>query len=445
MKLPDIARLTPRLQQQLTRPSAPPEGLRYRGPIVEIGPTLLRASLPNVAQGELCRIEPQGMLAEVVSIEQEMALLSPFASSDGLRCGQWVTPLGHMHRVQVGADLAGRILDGLGAPIDGGPPLTGQWRELDCPPPSPLTRQPVEQMLTTGIRAIDGILSCGEGQRIGIFAAAGVGKSTLLSMLCADSAADVMVLALIGERGREVREFLEQVLTPEARARTVVVVATSDRPVLERLKGLSTATTVAEYFRERGLKVLLLADSLTRYARAAREIGLAAGEPPAAGSFPPSVFANLPRLLERTGNSDRGSITAFYTVLVEGDDMNEPVADEVRSLLDGHIVLSRRLAGAGHYPAIDIAASVSRIMPQIVSAGQLAMAQKLRRMLACYQEIELLVQIGEYQAGEDLQADEALQRYPAICAFLQQDHSLTRDPDTAHLDTTLEHLAQVVG
>ncbi len=191
--------------------------------------------------------------------------------------------------------------------------------------------------------------------------------------------------------------------------------------------------------------MLLLADSLTRYARAAREIGLAAGEPPAAGSFPPSVFANLPRLLERTGNSDRGSITAFYTVLVEGDDMNEPVADEVRSLLDGHIVLSRRLAGAGHYPAIDIAASVSRIMPQIVSAGQLAMAQKLRRMLACYQEIELLVQIGEYQAGEDLQADEALQRYPAICAFLQQDHSLTRDPDTAHLDTTLEHLAQVVG
>ncbi|HDL8427960.1 TPA: EscN/YscN/HrcN family type III secretion system ATPase [Yersinia enterocolitica] len=446
MKLPDIARLSVQLQQQLRLLPSPPSGIESCGPILDVGPTLLRAHLPGVALGELCRITSPDMLAEVVAIEQQTALLSPFASSAGLRCGQWISPLGHEHRVRVGVDLLGRVLDGLGEPIDAGPPLRGHWRELDCPPPDPLTRQPVQQILTTGIRAIDGVLSCGEGQRIGIFAAAGVGKSSLLSMLCRGCRADIIVLALIGERGREVREFLEQVLTPETRARTVVVVAISDRPALERLKGIYTATTVAEYFRERGGKVLLMADSLTRYARAAREIGLAAGEHPAMGSFPTSVFAALPRLLERAGNSERGSITAFYTVLVEGDDMNEPVADEVRSLLDGHIVLSRQLAGAGHYPAIDIAASVSRIMPQIVSAEHRALAQKLRHIQACYQEIELLVRVGEYQEGQDLQADEALQRYPGICAFLQQESALSScKTDTAGLTHTLVQLAQALG
>lgn len=446
MKLPDIAALSAQLQQQLRLSSPPPSGLAFCGPILDVGPTLLRAHLPGVALGELCQMTSPDMLAEVVGIEQQTALLSPFASSAGLRCGQWVAPLGHAHRIRVGADLLGRVLDGLGMPMDGGPQLTGHWRELDYPPPDPLTRQPVQQVLTTGIRAIDGVLTCGEGQRIGIFAAAGVGKSSLLSMLCAGCSADITVLALIGERGREVREFLEQVLTPDIRRRTVVVVATSDRPALERQKGIYTATTVAEYFRERGLKVLLMADSLTRYARAAREIGLAAGELPVMGSFPASVFAALPRLLERAGHSERGSITAFYTVLVEGDDMNEPVADEVRSLLDGHIVLSRQLAGAGHYPAIDIAASVSRIMPQIASVGHQALAQKLRHMQACYQEIELLVRVGEYQEGQDLQADEALQRYPAICAFLQQESSLLScKTDTAELTHTLAQLAQVLG
>ncbi|QHB34571.1 EscN/YscN/HrcN family type III secretion system ATPase [Yersinia canariae] len=446
MKLPDIAALSAQLQQQLRLSSPPPSGLAFCGPILDVGPTLLRAHLPGVALGELCQMTSPDMLAEVVGIEQQTALLSPFASSAGLRCGQWVSPLGHAHRIRVGADLLGRVLDGLGMPMDGGPQLTGHWRELDYPPPDPLTRQPVQQVLTTGIRAIDGVLTCGEGQRIGIFAAAGVGKSSLLSMLCAGCSADITVLALIGERGREVREFLEQVLTPDIRRRTVVVVATSDRPALERQKGIYTATTVAEYFRERGLKVLLMADSLTRYARAAREIGLAAGELPVMGSFPASVFAALPRLLERAGHSERGSITAFYTVLVEGDDMNEPVADEVRSLLDGHIVLSRQLAGAGHYPAIDIAASVSRVMPQIASARHQALAQKLRHMQACYQEIELLVRVGEYQEGQDLQADEALQRYPAICAFLQQESSLLScKTDTAELTHTLAQLAQVLG
>ncbi|MGK4443685.1 EscN/YscN/HrcN family type III secretion system ATPase [Yersinia enterocolitica] len=445
MRLPDCSTLSDKLNRQLRLSSSVPEAAEYRGPILDVGPTLIRAHLSGVALGELCQIESSNMLAEVVAIEQETALLSPFAASVGLRSGQWVRPLRHTHRVRTGSDLLGRIVDGLGAPIDGGPPLSGHWRELDSLPPDPLTRQPIQRILTTGIRALDGILSCGEGQRVGIFAAAGVGKSTLLSMLCEGSNADVMVLALIGERGREVQEFLDQVLTPQARARTVVVVATSDRPALERLKGLYTATTIAEYFRECGLKVLLMADSLTRYARAAREIGLAAGELPAAGSFPPSVFAALPRLLERAGNSDRGSITAFYTVLVEGDNMNEPVADEVRSLLDGHIVLSRKLAGAGHYPAIDIAASVSRIMPQIVTDEHLALAQKLRRMQACYQEIELLVRVGEYQAGHDSQADEALQRYPAICAFLQQETRLSCDHDAINLSSTLAKLAQVLS
>ncbi len=445
MRLPDCSTLSDKLNRQLRLSSSVPEAAEYRGPILDVGPTLIRAHLSGVALGELCQIESSNMLAEVVAIEQETALLSPFAASVGLRSGQWVRPLRHTHRVRTGSDLLGRIVDGLGAPIDGGPPLSGHWRELDSLPPDPLTRQPIQRILTTGIRALDGILSCGEGQRVGIFAAAGVGKSTLLSMLCEGSNADVMVLALIGERGREVQEFLDQVLTPQARARTVVVVATSDRPALERLKGLYTATTIAEYFRECGLKVLLMADSLTRYARAAREIGLAAGELPAAGSFPPSVFAALPRLLERAGNSDRGSITAFYTVLVEGDNMNEPVADEVRSLLDGHIVLSRKLAGAGHYPAIDIAASVSRIMPQIVTDEHLALAQKLRRIQACYQEIELLVRVGEYQAGHDSQADEALQRYPAICAFLQQETRLSCDHEAINLSSTLAKLAQVLS
>ncbi|WP_057616042.1 EscN/YscN/HrcN family type III secretion system ATPase [Yersinia frederiksenii] len=445
MKLPDVSILSLQLQQQLCLTSSPPDGVECRGQILAVGPTLLRAHLPGIALGELCRITSADMLAEVVAIEQQTALLSPFASSAGLRCGQWVSPLGHAHRIRVGPDLVGRVLDGLGVPIDDGPPLSGYWRELDSSPPDPLTRQPVQQILTTGIRAIDGLLSCGEGQRIGIFAAAGVGKSSLLSMLCAGCRADITVLALIGERGREVREFLEQVLTPQARARTVVVVATSDRPALERLKGIYTATTVAEYFRERGLKVLLMADSLTRYARAAREIGLAAGEIPAMGSFPASVFAALPRLLERAGNSESGSITAFYTILVEGDDMNEPVADEARSLLDGHIVLSRQLAGSGHYPAIDIAASVSRIMPQIVSTEHRALAQKLRQMQACYQEIELLVRVGEYQEGQDLHADEALQRYPAICAFLQQEYALSSGKTPADLGHTLGQLAQALG
>lgn len=437
--LPDVSPVSERLKKKLAFTIPVPSGAVYRGPILDVGRTLIKVSLPGVRMGELCRIEPNRILAEVVSIEQKTALLSPFSSCDGLYAGQWVSPLKYSHRVPVSMSLMGRILNGLGHPIDDGPGLGYHWRSLDNAPPDPLKRKPITDQLVTGIRSLDAILSCGEGQRIGIFAAAGVGKSTLLGMLCDGSDADVMVLALIGERGREVREFLEQVLTPKARQRTVVVVATSDRPALERLKGIYTATTIAEYFRDCGKKVVLMVDSLTRYARAAREIGLAAGEPPAAGSFPPSVFAQMPRLLERTGNSDLGSITAFYTVLVEGDDMNEPVADEVRSLLDGHIILSRKLAGAGHYPAIDIAASVSRIMPQIASSWHLEMAQKLRFILARYEEIELLVRVGEYQKGQDLEADDALKRYPAVCNFLKQ-----KGGEHWALEKTLKMLEQTV-
>ncbi|EMB0358559.1 FliI/YscN family ATPase, partial [Salmonella enterica] len=267
---------------------------------------------------------------------------------------------------------------------------------------------------------IDATLTCGRGQRLGIFAAAGGGKSTLLSMLCDGVEADVIVLALVGERGREVREFLEYTLSDYARSRCVTVVATSERAALERLKASFVATTIAEYFRDQGKNVVLMIDSLTRYARAAREVGLSSGEPPVASGFPPSVFATLPRLLERAGNGKVGSITAFYTVLVEGDNMNEPIADEVRSILDGHIVLSRKLAEANHYPAIDVSASVSRVMRQIVTSEHMRLAGHLRTLIALYREIELLVRVGEYREGQDPDADKALRCWPVIQQFLQQ-------------------------
>lgn len=303
-----------------------------------------------------------------------------------------------------------------------------------------MSRKIIDTPLPLGVRALDGLLTCGRGQRLGIFAAAGGGKSTLLSMVCDGTAADVVVLALVGERGREVREFLEVVMSPAARKRSVFVIATSERPALERLKASFTATTIAEYFRDQGLEVLLMVDSLTRYARAAREVGLASGEPPVAGGFPPSVFAMLPRLLERAGPAAKGAITAIYTVLVEGDNMNEPVADEVRSILDGHIVLSRKLAEANHYPAIDIAASVSRVMHQITTVEHRQCAGKLRRLMALYREIELLVRVGEFQKGQDPEADEALKRWPLIRQFLCQETDSLCD-----FEQTLQQLAQVVN
>ncbi|RKT98828.1 EscN/YscN/HrcN family type III secretion system ATPase [Burkholderia sp. Nafp2/4-1b] len=400
---------------------APEPNMRY-GRVVEIGSTLVRAKLSSVRFGDLCRLEPSGIDAEVVAVDGDAALLSPFDEPRGISAGSAVRSLGRPHRIPVGDFLLGRVVDGVGRPLDDGPapPADAEWIDLDRAAPAPLTRPIIDTPLPLGVRAIDAVLTCGRGQRIGIFAAAGGGKSTLLGMICDASLADVTVLALIGERGREVREFLEHVLTPQARARSVVVVSTSDRSSLERLKAAYAATAIAEHFRDQGRDVLLMMDSLTRFARAAREIGLAAGEKPAAGSYPPSFFARLPRLLERAGPAARGSITGLYTVLVEGDDMNEPVADEVRSILDGHIVLSRKLAQANHYPAIDIGASVSRVMSQIVDARHLNLAARIRRLDAVYRDIELLVRVGEYEPGRDSEADDALARRDAIRSFLCQ-------------------------
>ncbi|MBT9433015.1 EscN/YscN/HrcN family type III secretion system ATPase [Candidatus Sodalis endolongispinus] len=428
------------LVRRLTHTADPPDGYRLTGALLHIGATLLRARLPGVMMGEVCRLLPAGGLSEVVGIEGDDVLLSTYGATEGLTYGQRVEPLGRRQRAPVGSALLGRVIDGLRRSLDDRPDPQGPWRELDASPPPPLTRQRIARPLLTGIRAIDAMLTCGEGQRIGIFAAAGGGKSTLLSMLSACPDCDVTVLALIGERGREVREFLEQTLDDETRQRCVTIVATSDRPALERVRALSLATTIAEAFRDKGLRVLLLADSLTRYARGGREIALAAGETCVGSSYPPAVFAALPRLLERAGMGTVGSISAFYTVLVEGDDINEPLADEVRSLLDGHIILSRRLAEGGHFPAIDVLASLSRIMPSIVDEQHIALAAALRQLLSIYRDVELLVLVGEYQRGDDPLADRAVDAYPAICTFLQQ-----RGNAPCDIDSLQQQLMQLTG
>lgn len=425
---------------RLPRWEISPTEQRY-GRLVEVGDTLLKAIMPWVKLGEICYILPQDIPAEVVTVKGEYAFLSPFSSAQGLHCGQWVRSGGSEYTIPLDDSLLGMMVDGLGRPLPGQGTLrkVTEHRSLYAEAPEPMSRALIELPMALGVRALDGVLTCGVGQRVGIFAAAGGGKSTLLSMLCDGATADVTVLALVGERGREVREFTELVLSTEARKKSVIVVATSERPALERLKASWTATTIAEYFRDKGLNVLLMVDSLTRYARAAREVGLAAGEPPVSGGFPPSMFAQLPRLLERAGPAQKGSITGIYTVLVEGDNHNEPVADEVRSLIDGHIVLSRKLGESNHYPAIDIGASVSRVMHMVTSARHQALSGKLRRMMGLYREIELLVRVGEYQPGQDPEADEALRRWPQIRTFLCQATNERSD-----FQQTLALLEQVV-
>jgi type III secretion protein N (ATPase) len=334
-----------------------------------------------------------------------------------------VTPTGRAHMVPVGDGLLGRVLDGLGRPLDAdtaGPLQADRFYPVFADAPDPMRRRIIKDPMPLGVRAIDGLLTCGEGQRMGIFAAAGGGKSTLLGMLVKGAAADVIVIALIGERGREVREFIENELGEEGCRRSVIVCATSDKSSMERAKAAYVATAIAEYFRDQGRKVLFLMDSVTRFARAQREIGLAAGEPPTRRGFPPSVFATLPKLMERVGMNDRGSITALYTVLVEGDDMTEPIADETRSILDGHIILSRNLAAANHYPAIDILASTSRVQNAVVSREHRAAAGRLRELMAKYAEVELLVKIGEYKRGGDATTDEAIDKIEVIREFLKQ-------------------------
>jgi type III secretion protein N (ATPase) len=395
------------------------------GSIQQVLGNVVRAKVPSARIGDLCllRCPEHGWQrqAEVIGLSGDHAILAPLGELTGISSQTEVIVTRERHAIPVGPALLGSVVDGFGQPFDPAHILHNpSMRQVDAAAPTPDRRNLLSRRLTVGVRAIDALLTCAEGQRVGIFAAAGVGKTTLLSMIVNGNQADVCVIALIGERGREVGEFLAHELDSDGRKKTVVVVATADRPAMERLKAGFVATTIAEYFRSQGKRVLLLMDSVTRLARAQREIGLAAGEVPARRGFPPSMFAMLPRLFERAGASGEGSITAFYTVLVEGDDMNEPVADEVRSLLDGHIVLSRELATENHYPAIDILASLSRVMRRVVNPAHLALAEKLRSLLARYKKIELLVRLGEYQKGNDVESDEALAKIDAINTFLKQ-------------------------
>ncbi len=416
-----------------------------RGKVERVVGTIIRALAPNVKVGELCRLQNPwdnwSIMAEVVGISGEVALLTPLGELQGISTATEVIPTGEVHSVPVGESLLGRVLNGLGEPIDNGPPLQCQQRyPVYADPPNPMQRSIISRPLALGVRALDGLLTCGEGQRMGIFAAAGVGKSTLLSTLVKNTEAEIVVLALIGERGREVREFIEHDLGPEGLRKAILVVSTSDRPSMERLKAAYVATSVAEYFRDQGRRVLLLMDSVTRFGRALREIGLASGEPPARRGFPPSVFSSLPRLMERAGMSDRGSITALYTVLVEGDDMSEPIADETRSILDGHIVLSRALAQKNHYPAIDILASISRVMNTVITPEHRQAAGQLRQILAKYNEVELLLRIGEYKSGSDPEADYAISHIDAVNNFLSQGLG-----EAISFDETLSRLVSVVS
>jgi flagellum-specific ATP synthase len=374
--------------------------------------------------GEVCMIATgrrrPDVPAEVVGFRGGQTLLMPLGDMSGIAPGRTVTATGEAMRVHVGDELLGRVLDGLGRPMDGMPEATAApLRSTLGSPPDPLSRPRIEDRVTLGVRALDGVIPCGRGQRLGIFAGSGVGKSSLLGMIARSSSADVNVIALVGERGREVKEFIERDLG-DALERSVVIVATSDQPALVRIKCAFVATAIAEHFRDQGADVMLMMDSVTRVAMAQREVGLAVGEPPATRGYTPSVFALLPQLLERSGTSPAGAITALYTVLVDGDDMNEPIADAVRSILDGHVVLSRDLATSGHFPSIDVLESISRVVNAVTDPAQRADATRLRRLLAAYRSVRELVEIGAYVAGADADADAALTLMPHIESFLRQ-------------------------
>lgn len=381
---------------------------------------------PEAKLGDLCRIVVERdagtfVMAEVVGFLENRLLLMPYENMDGIGVGCIVENTGHSLTVSVGEGLLGHTLDGLGRPTDSEEELNLMTQyPTDCLPPDPMKRKIIDQVLPLGVKAVDGLLTVGRGQRIGIFAGSGVGKSTLMGMFARNTKADINVIALIGERGREVREFIERDLGPEGMARSVVVVATSDKPALIRKKAAMTATAIAEYFRDQGRDVLLMMDSLTRFSMAQREIGLASGEPPVTRGYPPSVYAELPKLLERAGTSDSGSITGLYTVLVDGDDFNEPITDTARGILDGHIVLNRKLAQKNHYPAIDVLASISRVMSAIASKEQKEVAGKLKNVMATYAEAEDLINIGAYKSGSNKEIDYAIAKNGAVNEYLLQ-------------------------
>jgi type III secretion protein N (ATPase) len=412
------------------------------GRLTRISGLALEAALGGVRQGEVVEIgAAPPLLAEVVGLREERAVLLPLGEPGGIGLDAEVRPSGAPLEVRAGEGLLGRVLDGLGRPIDGRPAPEGlvAW-PVDRSPPPALSRERVRAAMPLGVRALDGFLTLGRGQRLGLFAGAGVGKSSLLGRIARDAAADAVVVCLVGERGREVREFVEDALGPAGLARSVVVAATSDAPALVRLRAPQVATALAEWLAEGGRDVLFLCDSVTRFARAQREVGLAAGEPPARQGYPASVFQALPRLLERTGGRARGCVTAVYTVLVAGGDQEEPIADEVRGLLDGHVILDRRLAERGHFPAVDVLASVSRVMGSVAAPAHAVAAARVRALLAAWERQRDLVLLGAYRAGSDPEVDRAIERWPAIEAFLRQG-SEEREP----FERTVERLQELAA
>ena len=419
--------------------------IKYTGVVTRVMGLLIESSGPQVVLGEVCQIlipkAQEVVKAEVVGFNDKTVQLMPYNEIDGIEPGCLVVASGKTLEIPVSGRMLGRVVDSMGRPTDGmGSYGADDWYPVSAPSPDALKRQVIKDRIVTGVRAIDFMTPAGKGQRIGIFSGSGVGKSTLLGMIARNTNADINVIALIGERGREVREFIERDLGPEGMAKSVIIVSTSDTPPLSRLRGAYVATAVAEYFRDQGNDVMLLFDSITRFARAQREIGLASGEPPANRGYPPSVFERMPKLLERCGTNDKGTITGFYTILVEGDDMDEPITDNVRGILDGHIVLNRKLAQRYHYPAIDVLDSVSRLSTVVTEKDEQAAAGKMRRLLAEYREAEDLINVGAYAAGSNPVIDEAIEKMPGLNGFLRQDID-----DRAPLELTLEAASGITG
>ena len=418
---------------------------RMKGKVVNVIGLTIESAGPAACLGDICLIYPESgegkpSMAEVVGFKNKRTQLMPYEETQGIGIGSIVENTRKPLTVQVSDELLGHTVDGLGRVTTGEPLTQGRYYPVEAGAPDPMKRAIIDEVLPLGVRAVDGLMTIGKGQRIGIFAGSGVGKSTLMGMFARNTKADINVIALIGERGREVREFIERDLGPEGMARSVVVIATSDKPALERKKAAQTATAIAEYFRDQGKDVLLMMDSMTRFSMAQREIGLASGEPPVSRGYPPSVYAEMPKLLERAGKNDKGSITGLYTVLVDGDDFNEPITDTARSILDGHIMLDRKLAHKNHYPAIDVLQSISRCMSSIVESSQKKSAGQLKNVLATYNEAEDLINIGAYKKGSNKNIDYAIEKIDAVNDFLMQSTD-----DKADFAETVSKMEALIG